>query len=202
MTRFPIPRVVVAGLMLIAVVFVVGSGAFNTISTDRTATITTAGDASALLGIEQHPSASGDFTFGSGATFSFAVSPSANTTYDKVLKITNQGSQSVAVWIVTHDYSSGSGSQDLSGDIVGQDANNTGAITFFNQSFGPTCENGVPSVEGQTNAVQVDAGESLVVGIQANTNDVDPDEADILDEITIHADANVNGVSTTLNTQC
>ena len=183
---------------------VVGSGAFSAVTVDRSATIDAAGDDSALLAITPHADADPGL-FGSGDTFSLVVSPGATTSYADLINVTNQGSQPVSVWIVDHDYSGGGSSGNLSGDIIGDvDDDNTANVTLFNEAYGgqASCENGVPSLEGVGNAVQIAPGETLVVGLQANTSDVSGEEADLLDEITIHADASVSGVTGPINTQC
>lgn len=188
--------------MLLLGAYTVGSGAFTAITADRSATINAAGDASALLGIEGHSSVDQSF-FGTGATFSLQVTPGETTTYSKFLNITNQGSQPVAIWITDID-NQGSGGGDSSLDIVGFDEDNTANVTFFNSTYGGngSCENGFQSVEGQDNAVEVGAGQTLVVGLHTDVGSVSEEEADLLDEITIHADANVNGQSEELVNPC
>lgn len=202
----PLPRrSITVAFVLLAVAAVVGSGAFSAVTADRSATVDVAGDDSALLAITPFSPAPSGVTFGSGGTFSLQVSPGATTTYAGLFNVTNQGTQPVSVWIVDHDYTGGGSFGNLPGDIVGDvDKNNTGNVTFFNLAYGgnATCENGVPSVEGQPNAVELAAGHTLVVGMQANTSDVSGEEADLLDEITIHADASVPGVSAPINRAC
>lgn len=190
-------------ILLGSVVVLAGSGAVSAIHAERAVSITAAGDDSALLAITPHTDADPGL-FPSGDTLSIQVSPGATTTYAELFNVTNQGSQSVSVWITDHDYVGG-GSGDLAGDIVGDtDDDNTANVTFFNWAYGgaSSCENGVPSIEGTGNAVEVPPGETLVVGLQANTSDVSGEEADLLDEMTVHADASVSGVTTAVNTQC
>lgn len=201
MTVIPRDATTLAGILL-AVALILGSGAFSTVTADRTATVDVAGDDSALLAIE--PVA--DEAFLDTGELQFQVTATTTTTIDPLFTITNQGSQPVGVWILDIDDAGTTG--DSGADIIGLDANNTGNVTFFNATFGGgdgnlgNCENGVPSIEGQVNAVEIEAGETLTVGLQANSSDVDPDEADLLDRMVIHADATVTGVSTEQNHDC
>lgn len=191
--------------VIIAVTLIVGSGAFTALTVDRSATVSVAGDGSSLLAISPHANAPGSVTFGSGNTFSLTVGQSTTTTYDPLFNVTNQGSQSVAVWIEDFDYSGSTSGGDLAGDIVGDiDDDNTANVTFYNTVWGgnASCENGVPSLEDQGNAVQLDPGQTLVVSLQANASDVSGEEADLLDEMIIHADATVTGVTTSPAATC
>ena len=202
----PLPNRRTTSLVLVvsAILLIVGSGAFDAITVDRTVTVNTAGDANALLKIERHSTADVSW-FVSGDTLSITVGQSTTTTYDPLFNITNQGSQSVAVWIEDFDYSGTSSGGDLAGDILGDiDEDNTANVTFYNTFWGgnESCENGVPSLEGQGNAVQLDPGQTLVVSLQANASDVSGEEADLLDEMVIHADASVNGVTTSPGATC
>lgn len=192
----PNSRMIPAAVVVLAAALIVGSGAFSAITADRTATIGVAGDDSALLAISPHTDANPDF-FGSGNTLSISVGI-GNTTIEPLFNVTNQGTQSVAVWLVDHDYTGGGSNEDLAGDIVGDvDEDNTGNITFHNPTYGgnESCENAKKSVETQGNAVQLAPGETLVVSMFSDTSNVPGDEADLLDELTIHADATVSGVT-------
>lgn len=190
-------------IVLIVIASVLGGSAVSAVTADRSATIHVAGDDSALLALSPHENADPGL-FSSGSTLSISVSPGSTTTYAELFNVTNQGSQPVSIWIDDHDYVGG-GSGDLAGDIIGDaDEDNTANVTFFNSAYGgnESCENGVPSVEGAGNAVEIAVGETLVVGLQANTSDVSGEEADLLDEMTVHADASIQGVNSELNTQC
>lgn len=190
--------------ILLAGALILGSGAFSAVTADRSATVSVAGDNSALLAIEPHESLSAQEAFLENGQLEIQVSPQSTKTYDPLFTITNQGSQPVGVWIVDKDNSGTSNGG--SGDIIGLDEDNTGNVTFFNTTYGGgglgECENGVPSVEGEGNAVELGAGETLTVGLRANSSDVDAGEADLLDEMIIHADATVSGVNTEQNHDC
>lgn len=181
---------------LAAVLIVGGSGAFSAVSTDRTATINAAGDSNALLEITPHNQAD-PAHFAGGDTLNIRVGI-GNLSIDPLFNITNRGTQPVAVWLIDHDYTGGSDTGNLDGDIIGdRDADNTGNITFYNSEFGgnSSCENGVKSIETQGNAVQLSPGDTLVVSMFSDTSNVPGDEADLLDELTINGDASVNGVT-------
>lgn len=200
----PRKRHVALALIALAIFAIVGSGAFSALTADRVASISVAGDDGALLAITPHSSADAQDVFLDSGELKIQVSPGTTTTYAELFNITNLGTQPIAVWITDHDYSGGS-SGSLSGDIIGDfDENNTGNVTFFNPTYGgnDSCENGVASIEGEGNAVQLAAGETLVVGLQANTSDVSGEEADLLDEMTVYGDADAAGVAAPLNTVC
>lgn len=183
--------------VFLALTLLLGSSAFSAVTADRTASVSVAGDDAALLAIAPHTSASEHFV--DGDELHLQVTATTTKTIDPLFTITNQGSQAVGVWLEDVDNAGTSGSVDA--DIIGLDQDNTGNVTFFNNTFGGStvgnCENGVPSLEGEGNAVQLEPGETLNVGLQANSSDVDPDEADLLDEMIIHADATVPGVALT-----
>jgi hypothetical protein len=152
-----------------AISLVTASGAFTTVSAERTATVNVAGDESALLALEPAPGSNGDeyarieggelelnlAGYNSSAT---GVNPNAVTDFDSVFVITNQGTQEVAVNITD------SGDYDDS-------------VTFYNGS--DTLESG--------NEI-LSPGESVVVSIKVDTTGVSG-EPDLINEITISAEA-------------
>lgn len=197
------PLAILVVILFAAALAITASSAFASIASDRTATVGVAGDDSALLAIAPHSSTSAQDAFVSDGLFEISVNPTSTTTYAELFNVTNQGSRTVAVWITDVD-NEGGGSGDGNEDLIGNDENNTDAITFFNPTFGgaASCENGVESIEDKGNAISLDPGETLVVSMQANSSDVPSDEADLLDSITIHADATVTGQDTSTGDPC
>lgn len=78
-----------------------GTGAFSQVEADRTATINTAGDANALLGIDVDTSYNGLKDGGGDVVeINFAkLNDDAITTFDNALTITNNGSEEVELSI-------------------------------------------------------------------------------------------------------
>lgn len=155
-----------------AIGLVTATGAFTTVQAERTATLATADDADALLGLApnaSHPN--GAYAASDGGELTIDVSDQGNgfdgqgvnenaiTELDHVFDITNQGTQEVRVWI--------NSSQD--------------GITFYDSSDGS-------SIHDAANGVDRSPGEHVSVGIQIDliNNDVVLD-SDIT--ITVHADA-------------
>ena len=155
-----------------AISLVTASGAFTTVSAERTATVNVAGDESALLALE--PAAgpnggeyarieSGELElnlagYNSSAT---GVNPNAVTDFDSVFVITNQGTQEVAV-------------------NISDSGPNNNSVTFYNGSVSNTLEDG--------GSETLSPGESVVVSIEVDTTEVDGTPT-LIDEITISAEA-------------
>lgn len=77
---------------------ILGSGAFSQVEADRTVTVSTTGDASALLGLDLDTSYNGIADGGSGDAIQIDISQlndNAITTFEDVLTVTNNGSQDV-----------------------------------------------------------------------------------------------------------
>jgi hypothetical protein len=178
-----LPKGKLAGLIAIfaAIGLITATGAFTTVTAERTATVTTAGDASALLALnptnanyadipDSGPNAgqlviSVDGTFNNqGAT---GVNLNALTEIDNVFSITNQGTQPVEVWIAVN---ATSGNEDV--------------VTFHggsDTSASPLDEN---------NKVSLGTGSSVNVSMSIDTRGVSlSDDEDIITGITVHANA-------------
>lgn len=96
----------VVSSLLIAIL---GTGAFSSVSADRTATVSVASDADAYLALEPHSAANGQYATTRGGQLEIQIDDSnpllpgagvnqdATTTFDDVFNITNQGTQRVAV---------------------------------------------------------------------------------------------------------
>ncbi|MFB6212153.1 MAG: hypothetical protein ABEI76_11515 [Halobacteriales archaeon] len=191
-------KITVAVVLLVGVSVLVGTGAFTAVSADRTATVSVVGDSRALLQLDPHGSG-GEATLVDGQLTLGELNIDATTDYrDGVFTITNQGTQPVGVWITDRDTNG---------------VNYTSKITFYNETFGggaavtggttaQACENGVASIERRANAVQLGVGETLLVQLKVVTAGVASADADVLTGMTIHASANVAGVSAPTGVSC
>lgn len=170
--RIALALVVLAGAMA----FVSASGAFTSVTADRTMQVSVAGDADALLGLSPHsgPNGAGAYaqttngqleilidgtnTAGSG------VNLNARTEIRDVFNVTNQGTQSIDVWI------------DKSGD-------NTALVTFGNAT-------GVQMDGSSGDAQTIGTGETIEVGLVIDTRGASLSPGDtLIDSVTIHANA-------------
>ena len=151
-----------------AIGLVTASGAFTTVSAERTASVNVAGDANALLALEPVDTPNGNEYAGTSndqleielATENAeGVNPNAVTEIDSVFRITNQGSQEVNVSI------SDSSSSD-----------NSDAVTFHNGS-----------TNLESGGKDIGTGESIIVSIRVDTTETDG--TSLIDEITITAEA-------------
>lgn len=165
-------------VLMAALLLVTGTGAFESVSADRTAAIDVVGDDSALLQLTPYsgPDGNGDIAdIENGQLQIGNLNVQSSTSFAKVFEITNQGTQTVAVWIV-------------------DEGDHTDAVTFYNPDFGgaASTENGVASIEGQANAVDLDVGETLIVSLQVDTEGLG-EGVSLLDTMIIHADASIDG---------
>jgi hypothetical protein len=147
-----------------AIGMVAATGAFTSVEAERTVSVDTAGDSSALLGLSANStSANGAFATTDGdSELQIDVSNAnqdATTTLNSVFDITNNGEQEVGVYI-----------QDTSGDNV----------AYY---WGTVTSN---SSEGETSDVTLGTGERVSVGVQLN---FDGETSANPSDITIVADA-------------
>ncbi len=140
---------------------VYATGAFSSLSTSRDANVHVAGDKAGYLGLA--PGENGEYTTyqngklqlqlngaleGKDAPTGGGVNRDARTELTDVFTITNQGAQSVGVWLEdTDDY-----------------------IAFERASGG--------SLEGQGNAVELAPGDTVHVGLTIDTTETDADQLD------------------------
>lgn len=182
-TTTMLPKGKLAGLIAIfaAIGLITATGAFTTVTAERTATVTTAGDADALLALNPTnanyasiPSSganagqlviSVDGTFNSqGAT---GVNLNALTEINNVFSITNQGTQQIEVWI-----------------SVNATSGNENVVTFHG---GDTVS---ASPLDDTNKVTLGTGDSTNVSMSIDTRGASLNEDDnIITGITVHANA-------------
>jgi hypothetical protein len=131
-------------VMFAAVGLITATGAFTTVEAERTATVDVAGDSNALLELEEGPQApSGVVADGqelsidltSGNLGASGLNQNANTTFDGLINVTNQGTNNNTELSYTTDVSvtSGSGSSSdvevILYDSSGSEIDNTALTT-------------------------------------------------------------------------
>jgi hypothetical protein len=147
-----------------AIGLVTASGAFTTVSADRTVTVDTAGDANALLGLEANSSGNGAYanTEGNQIVIDFSannlptnggnsadgVNVDAETEADDVFNVTNNGAQDIYFYVET----SGSSSVD---------------VTLYDGAD-PSSGN----LTGTSNYIQINSGNQDSIGVSINTTGV------------------------------
>lgn len=153
-----------------AIGVVVATGAFTTVSADRTAEVNVAGDSAALLGLAPADTDNGD-TYADNSSDELQlqnlgeVNPDAVTEINDVFVVTNNGNQDVELTI----------------DKAG---NNTDAVTFYDGAVGSGTE------IGDTSGVTLTTGESITVSMEIDTDTGDLSaDTELLDSITINANA-------------
>lgn len=175
-----LPKGKLAGLVAIfaAIGLITATGAFTTVSAERTATVSTAGDASALLAMnpvnDDYARIDGgtleiaiDGSFGNSNTGS-GVNLQALTQIDDVFSITNQGTQEVRVWITT------------SGP-------NPDTVTFYNGTHADSTRG---AIVDEASAHTLGVGESLTVSMEIDTRNVAlSEDEELVNDITVHANA-------------
>jgi hypothetical protein len=146
-----------------------GTGAFTSVSADRTVSVAVASDTDALLRLAPcKGSKNGDYVTGaSNGALSVDLSESnenvlgdganadATTVIDDIFEICNQGTQPVGVWLETNPVQNGNGND---------------AVSFYRDS-----DQSAP-VTTQSNALCLDTGECICVGLVARTHGIDPDD--------------------------
>ena len=161
----------------------VGSGAFTSVEADRNVEVNVTDDASAYLGLEaaDHPNGN-EFVDDDGDTVEVDITetdadgqglnPNATTTIDNLVEVTNQGTQEgVGIWVDI----------DL-GDI------GDGDFTVYAQDSVENDERLGEEKDLEEEAISIDTGESLVVGVEIES--ADPAEPD--GEVTVNADTRDN----------
>lgn len=113
-------------LMFIAIGGVLGTGAFTTVSAERTADVNVAGDSGALLALTaanspndayfSNPDGEAEIDLSASGQGAQGVNQRAETDVRAVFTITNQGTQEVGIWIQTSDDDSNDNNDDSAGE--------------------------------------------------------------------------------------
>lgn len=166
-------------ITIASVYAVIATGAFAALTADRTATVTTAGDASALLAFSPENDdyarlSNGqleiaiDGSFASNGAVSWSgVNLDALTQIDDVFSITNQGGNAVSVWITT-------------------EGDNADVLGFFGESSDVETRT---AIDSRRAAHRLDPGQSVTVSMKIDTRTENLEASDeLVSEITVHAD--------------
>ncbi|QSG16013.1 DUF1102 domain-containing protein [Halapricum desulfuricans] len=168
-----------------------GSGAFTSVSAERNVSISVASDANAFLRLAPcSESQNGDYVTGADSgTMTLNLSdsnnnvagsglnPDATTVIHNIFEICNQGTQSVGVWLETNPVENDNGDDAVS---LYRDSTQNAPVT------------------GADNAICLDTGQCICVGLVARTQGIDPDEFQNLfqpvdedgeHQMLVHADA-------------
>lgn len=152
------------------------TGAFTSLTAERDANIQVAGDAAGYLSIKPSEGANGEYASLRGGKLHVSVggvlgqqgggvNRDAVTVVRDIFTITNQGSQSVGIWLTDE----------------------TAAVTF---TGGPQAT----TLEGKDHAITLQPGDTLVVGLTVDTRGANAAVSE-LTAVAIHADTEVAGRS-------
>lgn len=154
--------------LVAAIGLVTATGAFGSVTAQRTADVSVTGDDAALLGLEPASGPGGNYvTSGDELTIDLSnVNTNSTTEIPNALNITNRGNQAVAVQITATGA-------------------NVGAIAFAVQESELDTSGGTPSadltwpetdayrIDGSGTQIDLDPGESIQVGFYIDTADGD-----------------------------
>lgn len=210
--------------MFVAIGIAAGTGAFTTVTAERTADVDVAGDSGALLAIDAASGSNGDYvgTDGgetqlllSGPQGASGVNPNATTAVDGVITVTNQGTQGVYVAVERSGPNTDAiefGVQDS--DVAFNDSSLSGdpsgsiGIRGGESAIPITADGG----NSANNAVYLSPGESITLGFYVDTTDSDPLDGpgtdgteldaddEVLDSVTFVAASEEGDLSTTVDT--
>ena len=165
-------RLFVVLAVFVAGFSIVGSGAFSTVTAERTVSVDVAGDDAALLELDPHSGPNGAYAGLNAGELEInfddvsadGVNQNATTTINNVFNVTNSGTQSTSVYIT-------------------KTGANADLVTF--ETAGGTRIDG-----GSGNAVIVPVGETVQVTIKIDTTGRNLASGDtLLDSIMVHAEA-------------
>ena len=153
-----------------AIGLVTASGAFTSVAADRTVTVNTAGDSSALLGLAPNSSGNGDYASTENGELTIDLSESnlndindgtgvninATTRIDHVINVTNNGAQPVDFYVTT----SGGGTGD---------ADNFTVEFYEGADTSANLTNADSVSTSNANKTVIGSGSQTSVGIKLNT---------------------------------
>lgn len=191
-------------LLLLAIVAAIGlitaTGAFGSVSAQRTATVSVAGDDAGLIGLESGSGAgASDIVEGRDEIKINLTNVNTNATieFPKVLNITNRGTKEVAVQITRSGANSGAIAFAVQADQL-DSAPSSGDLTW------PSSD--AYRIDDSGTLIDLQPGESIQVGIYIDTSDGDVSDGfnpgssaigagtEIITSVTVNADSsNVDG---------
>lgn len=157
-------------VLLTAIGLVTASGAFTTVSAERTADVSVANDTDALLGLEPNQTSNngGQYAQFNNDQMEITLTEAnlnADTEVDFVFNITNNGAETVYIWITK-----------------------TGANSQYVDFYDGTVSSGT-NITTDTNAQTLNSGDQMSVSIQIDTQGATLSANDVLlTDVTIHAD--------------
>lgn len=148
----------------------VGTGAFTSVTADRTVNVTVADESQAYLGIAQGPAPNGDFASEASGTGevsldfndSIVSTPAGSGTgvgqdstyeFDSVFKITNQGTQTVFVKITDVTYAGGYSSDGVT-------------LEFYVNDSGTR-----KTIDGSNGSLELGTGSMAQIGVRIKTKE-------------------------------
>jgi len=167
----------------------VGTGAFTSVSAERSVNVAVAGDKKAFLGLEPTDGPNGVFASSQGGTLTLDFSKTTNADgsglgtdsvyeFDDVFQITNQGSQPIYIWTTFSD-------QDTPFSLTGEDPD----VYFY-----PNGDSGDTLRDSGDEVLYLDVGQSATVGLHVDTTGVGTGQTIEL-TATINANASKPGES-------
>ena len=186
-------------MIFAAIGLITASGAFTTVQADRQADLTVTGDSAALLQLEPHSSTDlatdnpDELTINlSSGSLASGLNTNATTAEDRLINITNQGDNAVAISVEA---------ETKNGDAYFYVLNESGAINgaasgdVANDSsdFPGALDNDRYNISGGNSAsrVSVGSGDTVTVGMLVNTTGLDTSSNDAIfagdDAITVTA---------------
>jgi hypothetical protein len=173
--KLPKGKLLALTIVAAAIVLVTATGAFTSVSAERTATVNVADDSQALLAMQPCSGPSGAYAEETGdgqlriilnssasGVSGVGVNSNAITSADCVFNVTNQGTQEVEVEVI---------------------APSSDGVTFYDSANYGTAGNPGTTVQGTSydldgNTVTLDVGDTLSVGVEINTRDYDLSQSD------------------------
>jgi hypothetical protein len=202
-----IPKGKLLALLLVftAVGGVAATGAFTTVQADRAASVSTSGDSSALLQIEPasgtefaEKDSAGEVAINFNDNSANGVNLDSETLDDGVIKITNNGDESVTISASTETVSGATIKFYVLGSDVTED--NSGSATELSASNEVPTGDGTTRfvVDSQSSGVTVGSGDSITLGLYVSVTDgtsggLFSDSDGDSDPVDITADATTSG---------
>lgn len=180
---FPKGKLLALVTIVAALGIVTATGAFTTVSAERTAEVSVAGDGAALLQLSPTDGPNGQYAGYDGNVFQIDfsavgdVNDEAETDVQEVFTITNQGTQNVTITIADSDTDGGTTTDGID------------AVTFYSLA-----DHGAEAANGdlEDGTFELGTGETVNVSVYVDTvgfNEDDGDGGDLVDTIEITAQA-------------
>jgi hypothetical protein len=186
-------RLLLGAGTLLAAGGTLGTGAFTSVSANRSVSVQVADDADAFLAMESSPGPNGSYAAvedgqlalrldgSSGTPAGDGVNGDAVTRIEDIFRIRNQGTQEVFVFI-----------EEFGGDAVtlfgGTTTAKNGEGRIYDAPHSGLVSNETPVIEGPSNALRTPVGAPLPVGLEVDTTDSNT-SGDLSGNLTVRARA-------------